>query len=438
MNTPSSEALLEPKHPVSLGFQVLLGLANAGAIITLIPVLVVLIPAQTTHIDPITSANSLAFVLALGAAGALVGNPLAGALSDRTTSRWGRRRPWLLTGMLGTAGGLTLLANSTSIPLLAAAWMIVQFFGNILLSAYGAILPDRVPIRQRGTTQAIIGLSSPVAIIFSDVLIARAANYHNAYYPIIFVMVALTTTFILLYREAQLPAGSLPQFQLRAFMTSFWINPRKFPSFALLWVMWFMVWSGYNLGTGSFFYLYLQNIVNYEALFPGHHVKEAAATLQMLQIAVGVPLMMACGVLSDRIGQRKPFVLAGIGLVGIGAVALIFSSGWPAALAAGVTIGAGFWIFYSLGLALITQMLPSASDRGKDLGVMNVAATLPQILIPPAGAAIITTLGLTNPLSFKILFTIGAGCIAVALFLLSTSGKKKESLPASDAAHVSL
>lgn len=408
----------EPTRPVSLGFQVLLGLANAGAIITLIPVLTVLIPAQATQIDPVHSPSSLAVVLTLGAAGAMIGNVLAGALSDRTTSRFGRRRPWLLLGMIGSAFGLLLLANSRSIPTLAAAWTITQIFGNVLLSAYGAVMPDRVPVSQRGTTQAIIGVSSPIAIIFSDILFTRIADIHMAYYPIIAVLVILTSLFLLLYREMPILRGSLPPFRLRPFLASFWINPRRFPVFATAWLMWLLVWAGYNLGNGGFFFLYVQNITRYESLFPGHAVKDSIALLQMLQIAIGVPLMMAAGILSDRAGQRKGFVLAGMVIIAVGLGLLTGFSSWPVVMAASILIGAGFWIYYSLGLAMITQLLPSAADRGKDLGVMNVAATLPQILIPPLGAAVINTLGAGSPGGYKILFLLGAVCVVMAVLLL--------------------
>ena len=115
MGETLSEALSEPTRPVSLGFQVLLGLATAGATISLIPVLTVMIPAQAAQMNPSNAANNLAFVLTLGASAALVSNPLAGALSDRTTSRFGRRRPWLLVGTLGVSAGLALLAGSQSI-----------------------------------------------------------------------------------------------------------------------------------------------------------------------------------------------------------------------------------------------------------------------------------------------------------------------------------
>lgn len=417
MNSSPIDTLLEPESPVSRGFQALLGLGSASTSATLLPVLTVLIPTQVNQIDPTRAADGLALVLALGAIGALIGNPLAGALSDRTTSRFGRRRPWLLVGMVGDALGLALLANSQTILQMALAWVMVQFFGNMLFSAYGAILPDRVPVRQRGTTQAIIGLSSPIAIILSDLLFIQVTDLRAAYYPIIAVLVGFTILFLLLYKEERIK-GSPPPFRLGRFLASFWINPRLHPGFARAWLMWLLVWLGFTLGTGSFFFLYLQNITRYESLFPGSQVKEAIALAQMLQIAFGVPLMLAAGVLSDRLGRRKDFVLAGALAIGVGATMLIFTSGWPLVLVASVVSGVGFWVFYNLGVAMISQMLPSADSRGKDLGLINIAACLPQIVMPPVGAVIINAAGAANPAGYQALFAIAAGSAFLGVLLL--------------------
>jgi MFS family permease len=408
----------EPTQPVSAWFQALLGLANASAIITLLPVLSILIPTQVTQIDPLHAADGLALVLALGAVGALVGNPLAGALSDRTTSRFGRRRPWLLAGIVGDVLGLLLLANSRSIVLVAAAWFMVQFFGNVLLSAYGAILPDRVPVRQRGTTQAIIGLSAPVAILLSAVFFARVVDLRAAYYPLAAVLAALTLLFLFLYREDCFPKGSLPPFRLGSFLASFRIDPRANPAFAAVWLVWLLVWLGFSLGTGGFLFLFLQNVTRYESLFPGQTVKDGMAILQMIQVGVGVPVMLVAGVLSDRARQRKAFVSLGILAIGGGIALLAGFSSWTGVLAAGVITGAGFGIFYNLGLAMISQMLPSAASRGKDLGVINVAACLPQIVMPVAGAAILNAAGPANPTGYQVLFAIAAGSAFLGGFLL--------------------
>lgn len=401
------EALQEPTQPVSLSFQILMGLANAGVTLSLLPVLTILIPAQVSQIDPIHTAASLAWVLMIGATGALVGNPLAGALSDRTTSRMGRRRPWLVAGMALTAAGLVLLANSHSIAALAAGWGMVQFFGNVLFSCFWAILPDRVPVDQRGRTQAIIGLTSPFASIFGALLFGRLNDFRIGYYPVIVILISLVGLFVIIYREPQLPKGVLPAFRIKPFLTSFWVDPRKYPNFGLAWLAWLLVWTGSTLGTGGFYFLYLQNVIHFGALFPGHAVKEGIGNLQIVQIVFGVPLMMLFGAFSDRLKKRKVFVASGAGLITIGLAGLVLFQNWGAAASAYVLIGVGFWTYYSLGLAMVSQVLPSASDRGKDLGVLNIAATLPQMIMPLVGGLMLGIFGSSSGIGYAALFSIG-------------------------------
>jgi hypothetical protein len=165
---------------------------------------------------------------------------------------------------------------------------------------------------------------------------------------------------------------------------------------------------GFSMGTGGYLFLFIQNITEYTSLYPGHEVKEGIANLQIMQILWGVPLMMLMAVMSDRIRRRKVFVTAGALLVSLGMAMLGFFTRWNIVMIAGVTIGAGFWIYYSLGLAMISQVLPSASSRGKDLGVINIAATLPQTFMPTVGALVLNTIGVSSPLSYTVLFMTGA------------------------------
>ncbi len=401
------QALSEPSERVSVGFQVVFSLANASALLSLMPVLTILVPAQVSRIDTAQTAANLAIVLPAGAVGAFIGNPLGGAMSDRTTSRFGRRRPWIFVGSVATAGGLGLLANSYSIIWLAIGWFLVQFFGNILLSSYTAIMPDRVPVEQRGTTQAIMGLASPIFMIAGAYYLGQVQDFRSGYYPIILVMIVINAIFLGAYRETALPRGSLPRLSLRNFAGSFWIKPRSNPEFSLAWLAWLMVWTGYGLGTGGFLFLYLQNVVGYETLFAGHAVKEGISYIQILSTACGVPIMMVAAILSDRLKQRKIFIMGGVALVMGGMILLGVSSTWVVVACAGTMIGVGFSIFYSLGLAMISQILPSSSSRGKDLGVINIASTVPQIILPGIGAAVLGAFNISSPTGFQILF--GAG-----------------------------
>lgn len=413
-----TQALQEPTERVSLTFQLLLGLASASSLLAIMVVVSVSVPAQVSQVNPERAATNLALVLSLGAVGALIGNPLGGALSDRTTSRFGRRRPWIIVGALATALGLSILANSQALIGLALGWFTVQFFGNMLLAAYAAILPDRVPVDQRGATQAILGLISPLVMIGGAFYLGRVVDFRIGYYVIIAVLIGCNALFVAHYSEPRLPPGSTPPFQLGAFLASFWISPRRQPNFGLAWLAWLLLWTGYALGTGGFLFLYVQSVTGYATRYPGHTIQEAMSQVQIVQTAVGVPLMMVAALWSDRLRRRKPFVSAGALLVIAGLVGLTISSTWAVVLIASTAIGVGFRLFYSLGQAMMTQILPSAESRGKDLGVLNIASTVPQIILPGIGAALLNALGLGSSTGYVILFLAGAAVTALGIALV--------------------
>jgi len=66
---------------------------------------------------------------------------------------------------------------------------------------------------------------------------------------------------------------------------------------------------------------------------------------------------------------------------------------WTGALVAAAVLGLGFGVYLSVDQALITQVLPAARDRAKDLGVINIANSAPQVLGPALAAPIVAYLG---------------------------------------------
>jgi len=159
-------------------------------------------------------------------------------------------------------------------------------------------------------------------------------------------------------------------------------------------------------------------VTGYAALYPGRTVQEAMSQIQIAQTAVGVPLMMLAALASDRLKRRRAFVSAGGLLVMAGVIGLALSPAWGMVLLASTAIGVGFRIFYSLGQAMATEILPSAADRGKDLGVLNIASTVPQIILPGIGAALLNAVGLGSPVGYAILFGTGAFCMALGVGLV--------------------
>ena len=110
-------------------------------------------------------AASLSLVAATGSLVALVANPLFGRLSDRTTSRWGMRRPWILVGLAGGSVGILVVALAPAVWVVLIGWCLAQLFFNAMLAAIVAVLPDQVPVEQRGTVAGVLGVCLPVASV---------------------------------------------------------------------------------------------------------------------------------------------------------------------------------------------------------------------------------------------------------------------------------
>jgi MFS family permease len=102
---------------------------------------------------------------------------------------------------------------------------------------------------------------------------------------------------------------------------------------------------------------------------------------------------VVAGRMSDHSGRRKSFVIASGLVMAVGAVTLAASPTWLGAIVAAALVGGGYGIYVSVDAALITQVLPAATGRAKDLGIINIANSAPQVLAPALGAPILSGLG---------------------------------------------
>src|SRR5260370_3902112 len=93
------EALLaEPTKNKSLSFQLVFWGANLVVGLSNLAVYQVLMPIQISLFAPTQKIGLVALIESVGALGAIAINPLFGAISDRTTWRFGRRRSWIAIG----------------------------------------------------------------------------------------------------------------------------------------------------------------------------------------------------------------------------------------------------------------------------------------------------------------------------------------------------
>ena len=421
------EALQTPTEPVSLSFRLFLTLVAVSNTITLLPVLQLLLPAQVALLDPQHKVVSLGLVTTVGGLAALAGPPLAGALSDRTTSRFGRRRPWILAGTLLTAIMLLLLGYASTLLVVTLAWTLAQVGRSMQLGGMEAITPEHVPERQRGGTYAMLVLCNPFSLITGALLIvAILTATHNAfalaYAALSLLAVALVSFLLVTFREKPLQAGVMPPMRLRSFVASFWISPRVYPQFTYAWLTYFLVILGLSVGA-SYLNYYLRDVIQYASLFPGHTVEQGVATLAVINAVCIALSSLLFGWLSDRLQRRKVFVVGAALLIALGLLLPALVHTWLAVVLYSALSSLGLGAFLAPALALLTQVLPRAQDRGKDMGIVNMGSGIPQFLAPPLGALAISSFAGSVGAGYSLLFAMATALVVVgALLVLPIKG----------------
>jgi MFS family permease len=389
--------LTEPLTRVRAGWTTLLFLANLGLWLGIYAPIQVLLPEQAAMFDAANKTVVLSVVMGVGAAAALVANPLIGMLSDRTASRWGRRHPWTLAGAVAGALGMVVLAFAPNIVVMTLGWCLVQAGLNGMLAALTCALPDRVPTGQRAQVGGFIGISQMLGTVLGTLVVTVLVTSLAGGYVACGVLAVLGgLAFVLFTPDERLPAALRPAGTLPARLRKLWISPRAHPDFGWGWLTHFLINLGNALGTLYLLY-FLHDAVHYPDPETGLLILMAIYGLALVAGAV------VCGITSDRSGKRKPYVVGSAVVMAAAALLLVVWPTWTSAIVAAPLLGVGFGTYWAVALAILTQVLPSAGDRAKDLGVVNIANALPQVVAPVLAGAVLGAIG-----AYAGLFTLSA------------------------------
>src|SRR3954469_11397427 len=165
--------------------------------------------------------------------GSIVANPFFGRKSDRTSSRWGMRRPWMVIGLLAGSSGILVIAVAPTIAVVVVGWCIAQVFFNALLAAEVAVLPDQVPEAQRGMVAGVLGICTPVASVTGTFLVkVFTGNLLVMFLAPCVIGGFFVLLFALVLDDRRLAAADKPSWSLREFAGTFYVDPRKSPDFA--------------------------------------------------------------------------------------------------------------------------------------------------------------------------------------------------------------
>jgi MFS family permease len=368
---------------VGAGWIGLLSLANLGLWMGYFGPLQVLLPNQADNLSGVDKTTALGIITGAGALVAVLVGPIAGALSDATTARSGRRHTWIAAGALLGCAGLALLSGQRTLIGLTLGWCVAQAGLNTLQAGLTAIVPDRTPVRQRGLVSGWVGLTQSIGVVIGVLLVTVVAG---GYFLIGLLVVLTVLPFVLATSDPPVPAGTAPRVTLRGLAGAFRFNPRAHPDFAWAWITRFLVQLGNAMATLYLLY-FLRDRVRHDS------PEDGLLLLILVYTGTTVLTVVIGGVISDRTGRRKPSVILSGYVMAAAAGLLAFWPTWTGALIAAAVLGLGFGVYLSVDQALITQVLPTAEDRAKDLGIINIANSAPQVLGPALAFPIVAYLG---------------------------------------------
>ncbi|MGV3617096.1 MAG: MFS transporter [Fimbriimonas sp.] len=342
--------------------------------------------SQMTKLAPEDSATKLGTLYAIAAIPALFVPLIAGPLSDRCSHPMGRRRPFILGGSILGLVGLILMAiafQALSLPGYIGGYLVLQVGANVALAAYSGVIPDLVPVNQRGTASGYMAVMSQLATlagaIVTGILIDK--GLHMAMFAMLATVYAAFVAIAMSGVKERQVVRDWPKFEFIPYLKSLWIDPRKYPDFAWVWITRALMMLGFYL-IQPFLMYYLRDVVNVEK-----PASQSGIVFAVILFAATFSGFIG-GKISDRTG-RKPVVIWSSIIIAVMCVILVFCRNLEQALSAGVFFGLGYGAYVSVDWALGTDVLPNKEDAAKDMAVWHVAMTLPQQIAPFIGGALI-------------------------------------------------
>ena len=348
-----------------------------------------------TQIDGLVGSASgtesvLAFGIISGIAGAcaLIVYPLTGALSDRTTSRYGRRRPWMLAGTILFAIALALLGLQSTLVGIGIFWSL-SLVGFCMVSAtITATISDQVPVHQRGFVSGWVSTPQAIGTVLGLALVlGLTLGVLVGYVVIAVLLIALVVPFLFFVPDEVLPRVLRSPLSPLKLVRGFWVSPVAHPDFGWTLLGRILVNIGNALGTTLLLYFLMYGLKRPET------AQDDLLLLTAIYLVFFIAASLGFGKLSDRLGRRKVFVYLAAYLQALAALLLAFIPDFTIAQVGAGLLGLGYGCYMAVDQALATQVLPNTHSRGKDLGIMNIATTVPQAVAPLVGAFVVAAFG---------------------------------------------
>ena len=356
-----------------------------------------------------TGEQILASMNTVGMVFALVSNLVFGALSDHCRSRFGKRTPFIVAGGVICAASYYSTSIATSLPMIVGSWCVLQVGLNCMLGPSIAVLSDRIPLNKRGTLSAFYGAGATIGQSVGSIL--GSIFLTNPVPGFLFGTVAWVCSGILTViiwpteKSAALAEGEQAEkLELSSLLRMFIPPTKNCRDFYLALFGRLLLIFGYFCINGYQLYI-LEKYIGLDTVEAG----TVLASMSVLIMIVSFVASLTSGAISDKIGARKPIILVATILMCVGVALPWLLKSVIGMYGFALCAGLGYGIYSSVDQALNVDVLPSKDEAGKDLGILNMANTIGQILGPIVTSSIVVATGsyfLTFPVSI-VLMAVG-------------------------------
>ena len=332
-------------------------------------------------------------VLSVGGLVGIIAAPLSGRWSDRTRSRWGRRRPWAVGGSLVSAIGLVLTGQVTGPLAVGAAWIVVSVGVSVASAALTAMIADQLT-QQRGAASAAASSAQAVGIVVGvGAVVLIGLNVPQSYFLLAAIIAVIGVGTALWLPDA--PAHEFPApVQRAAGAVASWRDR----DFVWLLISRLAVNIGNAFGTSLLLFFLL-----YGVRVPAVESQDDLLLLIVIYTVFVVIASIVAGMISDRTGRRRMLTAVSAIVQAISGVVILVSPDLTMTMIAAGIMGAGYGAYMAVSLAFATDLLTDPDDHARDLGLVNVSAQLGQLLGPLLGAGLVALVG-----GFWLLFAAAA------------------------------
>ncbi|QIG40589.1 MFS transporter [Microbacterium sp. 4R-513] len=379
-----------------------------------------LIPLQLNTPDDadgwISGVVSSGLVLAIGGIAGVIAAPVAGGLSDRTRGRAGRRRPWALGGVWLATVSLVAIAFAEGPWGVGIAWVGVSVGVAVASAAFTALIADQLTT-QRGAASAAVSSSQALGIVVGvGIIVLLELGFVVGYLVLAGLIAVVGTLAALLLPDPPAQGEVAAARKVRTLGER--LAALRDRDFAWLLAGRLTVNIGNALGTGLLLFFLIYGL--------DRDASTAEDELLLLILVYTVFVVVASivsGWISDRSGRRVPWVVWSAIVQGGASIILVVVPSLPSAMVAAALLGVGYGAYMSVGLALGTDLLPYPEDHARDLGFVNVSASLGQLIGPLLGAGLVALVG-----GFWLLFLVG-GILSIAGGLTTYAIRTPERVP---------